>query len=615
MLPDGMSYRALTLPQDGQMTPQLLAKIRDMVRAGATVVGPKPTHSPTLQGFPTADADFATMANEIWGDCDGKLVKEHAYGQGRVVWGRPLGDVLGESNIRQDFVYTVGDASTPLLFAHRHLDEADVYFVCNQREQATNAQCSFRVAGKTPEFWRPDTGEVERPAVYSEQNGIITLPVHFEPMGSVFVVFRASNTAADARVVSLTPGSEILFPTTKPAAFTDVFRNFTMEIWANPRMPIVLPAEAASGIIQEGRNDAIFPVPGHELFGWGHAGCGMSVGTNGVVVLEHSAGYLAPVLVQELPIMGWTHLVLVYEEGTPTLYVNGKRTRQGLHGPKIVHPGDLRRPFNGDRRGFAVVGRSLTGSEVAALPDSLPPPPASEMQPPIQLSRGGKGSLIALVTGAASGDYVATTADGALHRFHVDSLPRPMDVAGPWQVTFPANWGAPPHVTFDRLISWPDSADAGVRYFSGTAAYHNTIDIPAGLIRPGQRLMLDLGDVMNMARLFVNGKDLGVLWKRLFQADITGAVHAGANNIRIDITNLWQNRMVGDEQLPVDIPRAAGGQLGVSTWPNWFLDGKPSPTGRFTFCTYAPFTKNTPLQKAGLLGPVTLRVIRLIGVQ
>jgi hypothetical protein len=109
-----------------------------------------------------------------------------------------------------------------------------------------------------------------------------------------------------------------------------------------------------------------------------------------------------------------------------------------------------------------------------------------------------------------------------------------------------------------------------------------------------------------MAAVGLNGKDLGVLWKPPYRVDVTEALKPGDNAIEIRVTNLWVNRMIGDEDLPEDSERNADGTL--KAWPQWVLDGKPSPTGRFTFTTWRLWKKSDALVASGLLGPVTLRV-------
>ena len=123
---------------------------------------------------------------------------------------------------------------------------------------------------------------------------------------------------------------------------------------------------------------------------------------------------------------------------------------------------------------------------------------------------------------------------------------------------------------------------------------------------------LVLGDVKNLAEVRLNGKDLGVLWKPPFRLEITDAVRVGKNRLEIRVTNLWPNRLIGDEQLPDD--REWKGKE-LRAWPDWLLAGKPSPTGRFTFTTWHHWTKDSPLLPSGLLGPVTIRTVEVLPIQ
>ena len=103
ILPDAMSYRVLVLPQVNTMTPQLLGKIKALIQAGGTVIGPKPVKSPSLSNFPACDLEVAKLAGEIWGDCDGKKVKEHSLGAGKIVWGKSLEQTLSEMKVLARF--------------------------------------------------------------------------------------------------------------------------------------------------------------------------------------------------------------------------------------------------------------------------------------------------------------------------------------------------------------------------------------------------------------------------------------------------------------------------------------------------------------------------------
>jgi hypothetical protein len=219
----------------------------------------------------------------------------------------------------------------------------------------------------------------------------------------------------------------------------------------------------------------------------------------------------------------------------------------------------------------------------------------------LSLSADGTPTL----TAWQPGTYEAFTAGGKVLRAQVAQVQPPIEIAGPWEVRFPPNWGAPEKATFDKLISWPESDDLGIKYFSGTATYAKQINIPAELLAPGSVLKLNLGVVHEFAQVRLNGRDLGILWKPPFEVDITSAAKAGANSLEVRITNLWPNRLIGDEQLPDDAEFTSGGPM--KAWPSWLLEGKPRPaTGRYTFTTWKHYHKDSPLLDSGLLGPVTL---------
>jgi hypothetical protein len=149
-----------------------------------------------------------------------------------------------------------------------------------------------------------------------------------------------------------------------------------------------------------------------------------------------------------------------------------------------------------------------------------------------------------------------------------------------WTVSFQPNRGAPQTAKFDRLISWSESPDSGIKYFSGSATYAKTIEIPASAFTPGAHLWLDLGDVENIAQVTVNGKDQGIVWKTPFRIDVTSALVPGTNQIAVRLTNLWVNRMIGDQQ-------------------PWALK-------KYTFSAFTPYKADSPLVLSGLLGPVRL---------
>src|SRR5262249_54838623 len=157
-------------------------RIARLVRDGAIVVGPKPARSPSLTGYPECDAAVRRLADEVWGegpdDVRGNV--GHRYGRGRVVFGQrlSLGAILANIQAKRDLDFTTPSAGARLSYIHRHAGDADIYFVSNQNYRSGEAACTFRVAGKVPEFWHPDTGAVETAPVYEEKAGQVTVPIH-----------------------------------------------------------------------------------------------------------------------------------------------------------------------------------------------------------------------------------------------------------------------------------------------------------------------------------------------------------------------------------------------------------------------------------------------------
>jgi len=431
-LASGANYAALILPAaDPDMTPRLLQRIAELVHDGATVVGAPPQQSPSLADFPKCDQQVKKLAAKLWGKCDGTNVLENSYGRGHVIWGKPMTEVFAAQKLAPDFAFTGVDAESKLVCGHRIAGQADIYFVSNQRRQTDIADCTFRVSGKTPELWHPDTGLIERAPVWHEQDGRTTVQLGFDPAGSVFVIFRSAAS-----------GDQVMTATVDPH-------------W-----------QTVSG-------------------------------TNGELLVKATS------------------------DGTATF----------------------------------------------------------------------------------------KTASGKALQASAENVPASQEISGPWTLNFPPNWGAPPSVMLDKLVSWPDHPDQGVKYFSGTASYEKEIEIPGERLSAGRELWLDLGAVKNFAEVSLNGQDLGILWKPPFRANLTAAAKPGMNKLTVKVTNLWPNRLIGDEQLPPDVEWKG---LQLKEWPQWLLDGKPSPTGRLTFTTWHHWKKDDALLESGLLGPVTLQTAEII---
>jgi hypothetical protein len=178
VLPDGMSYALLVLPEQGDMDLEVLRKLESLIRGGATVLGPRPERTGSLENHPSRDGEIAELAGRIWGDCDGGAVKEHRYGKGRVVWNRPVAEVLDRAGIGPDFGYRSGDGRARIDYLHRRAGEQDIYFVSNMNERWEDVDCAFRVNGKQPEIWHPETGETRVLPVYETDDAGTRLRLH-----------------------------------------------------------------------------------------------------------------------------------------------------------------------------------------------------------------------------------------------------------------------------------------------------------------------------------------------------------------------------------------------------------------------------------------------------
>ena len=197
VLPDGMSYRLLVLPEREGMPVEVVSKLHDLVAAGATVVGPKPQRDTGLKDYPRCDREVQRLADELWGDCDGKTVCQHRFGKGRIVWGVKLRNVLRADGVPPDFEYSAGKESY-LDFLHRTAEGAEIYFVANRTAHEETARCTFRTSGKLPELWDPVGGAMRNAANYTIAGGPTTLPLMLPPNGSIFIVFRRPAPAARA---------------------------------------------------------------------------------------------------------------------------------------------------------------------------------------------------------------------------------------------------------------------------------------------------------------------------------------------------------------------------------------------------------------------------------
>ena len=603
-LPSGMTYRLLVLPDEGAFTPETLKEILRLVEAGATIVGgEKPQQSPSLRGYPACDESVRKLSGRIWS---------------KIISGQRLEDVLASLKLQPDFQ---APERSGLGYIHRLLSGMDVYFVACPSLSGDDADCTFRISGMKPEFWNPETGVISDVPLYTESNGLTTIPIHFDPAGSVFVVFR--KYTKNEHITSIKQTSTGMPQNKKPVTDLKIFDakygNFADEIekYNNVTSRIINQLTKDNRTIKVS-NDNLGGDPAHgerKIF------C-IDYQLNGSVIRKFANENSELALPKGAKVVRALYGVITDEiehkpqvvdikdklqslirEGTISVIIDNDLTGGKDIAPK--QPKEARISYSIDGvRSFITVPEK----RVFKLPEFVIPVPAYELK----TSVAGETELFVWKPSS----FKITTSSGKTLNINKGNVPEPVEITGPWKLSFPPGWGAPGEVTLDKLISWTKHPDNGVKYFSGTATYEKTFvwnskpDISS-------RLILDLGYLKNFAEIEVNGKRFPVLWKPPYRVDITDIVKAGDNTLKVKITNYWPNRLIGDEQLPADcewevMPSREGMRL--KNWPQWILEDKPSPTGRYTFTTWLYWRKYSQPLPSGLFGPVLLREIKEVKV-
>jgi hypothetical protein len=190
MLPDGMSYRVLVLPDPQPMPLEDLEKVSALIKSGATVIGPPPTKIAGMVLRSGDEEKFNALAASLWNGLDGTKSKRKQIGAGRLIRGQTVRQFLQNNGVPPDFEAAgVSDDGT-IDWIHRRTSGAEIYFVASRWEHPEKISATFRVSGKQPELWDPVTGERRDATAFRQENGRTTVPLEFGPHGSIFVVFQ-----------------------------------------------------------------------------------------------------------------------------------------------------------------------------------------------------------------------------------------------------------------------------------------------------------------------------------------------------------------------------------------------------------------------------------------
>jgi hypothetical protein len=349
VLPSGISYRVMLLPNTVDISLEVLKSLEKLVTDGATVIGPKPERSTSLKNYPDCDNEVKTIAGKLWGQADGKSIFSNTFGKGKVYWGKTVKEVLEEMKVKQDLeVKGIDNSQYVIDYIHHRTASEDIYFVSNSSPSEQHVTCTFRVdSNRVPELWDAESGLIQRSVKYSKVDGGISIELTMDPLASRFVVFRDKSS---------------------------------------------------------GKND-------------------------------------------------------------------------------------------------------------------------KDLSADLQFGFSGHSSATA-----------------------------PIDLTGNWSVSFDAAMGGPATFAMGKLMDWSTADSAGVKFYSGTANYTRQFTIEKEMLAKGTRTYVAFENIQEIARVAINGKDCGIIWTPPYRADITAHLKPGINEIQVQVTNTWNNRIVGDWRNPEKLP-------------------------------------------------------------
>lgn len=380
VLPHGQSYKVMVLPDREDISLEVLKHLEKLVFNGAVVIGRRPERTTSLKNYPDSDKEVKTIADKIWGNCDGKKITSNRYGKGTIYWGKSVQKVLEELAIHQDFeVKNIDNHDLHIDYVHRQTENEDIYFVSNSSQRKENITGVFRVdANLKPELWDAESGLIQRDVKYSKEKNGVQIDLILDPFASRFIIFRKNTTGINDK---------------------DLFYNL--------------------------------------------------------------------------------------------------------------------------QSGF------------------------QEKQKPEETE-------------------------------HIT------DISTQWNISFNPNMGGPKSLKLDKLVSWSDLEEEGAKYYAGSANYSRDFTVNKESLSSEIEAFVTFDDVQEMAQVYVNGNDCGVVWLPPYTTRITPYLKVGTNTITVKVINTWNNRIVGD-----------------------LRDGDKNPYTQTN--AKIKFSKDTPLLPSGLMGKSQIR--------
>ncbi|MHB0960573.1 MAG: glycosyl hydrolase [Pirellulaceae bacterium] len=550
--PGGTSYRLLILPAFDTMTPALLGKIESLVSAGATIVGTPPARSPSLSGYPQCDEEVRQIVHKIWGDQRAPTERANRkFGHGEVHFGGDLHCELREGPglhpiSRADWIwYPEGnpavsappqqryfrhtfslDASRPVAGAHVEMTADNAFQLWVNGELALQGDNFHAVArAEITSYLR---GGENRLCVLATNGSDHDNPAGL--LGAVTVRFEDGG--------QLTVYTDDRWLAANAAEKEDWYARDSDEAQWQPAKKLG-PAPMAPWSLDPAAGDVPPLYPEYEA----------------TARLLRAAG-VEPDFESNGPIR-YTHRRLADAE----IYFVSNRTdeRVSTDCSFRVDRGEpeLWDPVTGTVRALAVYHQADGRTQI-----------------PLQFAPCQSYFVVFRKSTIAHAGNIPDTVN-----FPVSE---PIGVLeGPWDVSFETTKGGPASLVMETLADWSQHPDPSVRHYSGIATYRRTFDLPDVPRESASHILLDLGTVHSIARVRLNGQDLGVVWCAPWHVDLTAALQDRDNQLEIEVANLWPNRLIGDAALP--------------------------PSERLSWTTWNPYQPTDALLPSGLLGPIVLR--------
>ena len=553
VFPGGTVYRLLVLPQSETMTPRLLTKVIELVEAGAVVLGTPPVASPSLSGYPQCDTAVQRLANRLWGD---SLAPVKRVGKGRIM----LDSVVQPEHKpkRKPLLPNTGswiwfDEGDPASDA----TAGDVHFnyTWNMSDMSSLQLAEIEATADNSFMLKVNGKEILKGSNWNEiQSADITSALR---PGKNTIAAVANNSASTTRNpagfmaamrLSYSDGSKKVIATNQKWLAS---RNGTNWSAGKKLGPGNMAPWSLSGAPAATRAKGLYPDYATTAEVLEKMGVPEDFTSDGPVRYTHRQTDDADIY---------------FIANTSASKVKTTCTFRVIQGaPELWDP---------------VTGEIRSLPEFTRLEQTTSFPITLEPHQSFFVIFSGKGEPKRLEE-AEGVNSPAITAVATLE--------------GAWEVCFDPKWGGPEKVTFPNLQDWTHHAERGIKYYSGIATYRKSFEL---LQESGERIYLDLGTVQDIARVRLNGKDLGVVWCAPWRVDITDAVKTKGNALELEVANRWPNRLFGDQQAP---------DKGVRTvkWDSGFLGGREYKTGRYTFATTGGHNRLLP---SGLLGPVRILV-------